>query len=220
MPSVPQKSKSYSVVAILGAIVGLAFWHPGLAGVGKPSNVTLAQNTAVTVRLDQSISSRSSTTGQRFGGKLAQPLLVDGRVVLPVGTEFSGTVAQAIPAGKLAGGATLRILLTSFSFQDNEYKVQVPSLVRVTQGQGKRTARLAGGGAAIGVLVGALAQGRKGALIGAAAGAGAGAVGAAATNKPLDVVMPAESLVTFHLAAPVTVAMSPASPARHSWFFS
>ena len=220
MQPTKQKSKSYGTLAILGAVLGLVYWHPGLSGLAKPSNVTLAQNTAITVRLDQNISSKASTSGQRFGGKLAQALLVNGREVLPAGTEFSGTVTQAEPAGKVAGGATLRISINSFSFQGKEYKIEAPPLVRVTQGQGKRTAELTGAGAVIGVLIGAAAHGGKGAAIGAAAGAGAGAVGAVATNKTRDIVLPAESLVTFHLGEPVTVAIKPASPARHAWIFS
>jgi hypothetical protein len=214
------KSKSYAAFGIIAAIIGLAYWHPGVARPIPPANVILAQNTAVTLRLDQNISSRNSASGQRFGAKLAQPLMVNGRVVLPAGTEFSGTIAQAIPAGKLAGGATLRIALNSFTFQGKEYQVKAPPLVRVTQGQGKRTAKVAGGGAVIGAVVGALVHGGKGAALGAVAGAGAGAVGAAATNRSFDIVMPAESLVTFHLSGPVTVAVTPSVPAHHSWFFS
>jgi hypothetical protein len=214
------KSKSYGALAIMGLVVGLAYWHPGVSRLIPPSQVTLAQNTAITLRLDQSLSSKASAPGQHFRGKLAQSLIVDGREVLPAGTEFSGIVAQAVPAGKLAGGATLRIDLKSFNFQGKEYPVQAPPLVRVTQGQGKRTAKAAGGGALIGAVVGALVRGGKGALIGAAAGAGAGTVGAAATNKPLDIVLPAESLVTFHLGGAVTVAINPAAPVRRSWLFS
>ena len=220
MQPAPQKSKSYGTLAILGAVLGLIYWHPGLSGMAKPSNVTLAQNTAITVRLDQNISSKTSTSGQHFGGKLAQPLLVNGREVLPAGTEFSGTITQAEPAGKLAGGAELNISINSFSFQGKEYKIQVPPLVRVSQGQGKRTAELTGVGAVFGVVIGAAARGGKGAAIGAAAGAGAGAVGAVATNKTRDIVLPAESLVTFHLGEPVTIANKPASLARHTWIFS
>lgn len=213
------KSKSYGAIGIVAAIIGLAYWHPSIAKILPPANVTLAQNTAITLRLDQNLSSKNSVSGQGFGAKLAQTLMVDGCVALPAGTEFSGTIAQAIPAGKLAGGATLRIALNSFTFQGREYRVQAPALVRVTQGQGKRTAKVAGGGVAIGAVVGALVHGGKGALVGAVAGAGAGAVGAAATSHPLDIVMPAESLVTFHLAGPVTVEVTPIVPMRHSWFF-
>jgi len=219
MQTTQPKSKSYGALAILGLVIGLAYW-PGVSRLVPPSQVTLAQNTAITLRLDQSLSSKTSAVGQHFRGKLAQPLMVGGRVALPAGTEFSGIVTQAVPAGKLAGGATLRIDLKSFSFQGKEYQVQAPPVVRITQGQGNRTAKAVGGGAVIGAVVGALVHGGKGALIGAAAGAGAGTVGAAAINKPLDIVLPAESLVTFHLRGPVTVAASQAAPVRHSWFFS
>ncbi len=214
------KSKPYGALGIVAVIVGLAYWHPGVAKLVPPANVTLAQNTAITLRLDQNLSSKTSVSGQHFGAKLAQPLLMDGHVVLPAGTEFSGTIAQATPAGKLAGGATLRIALNSFTFQGREYRVNAPPVVRVTQGQGKRTAKVAGGGAVIGAVIGAVVHGGKGALVGAAAGAGAGAVGAAATNHPLDIVMPVESLVTFHLAVAVTVAITPSATVHHSWLFS
>jgi hypothetical protein len=210
------KSKSYAAFGIIAAIIGLAYWHPRATKIIPPADVILAQNTALTLRLDQNISSKNSTSGQRFGAQLAQPLMVDGHVVLPAGTEFSGTIAQAIPAGKLSGGATLRIALNSFTFQGKEYRVQAPPIARLTHGQGKRTATVAGGGAVIGAVIGALVHGGKGALVGAAAGAGAGAVGAAGTNHPVDIVMPAESLVTFHLAGPVTVAVAPLAPAHHS----
>jgi hypothetical protein len=220
MQSAQPKSKLYGALAIFGVFIGLSYWHLGASRVIPPSQVTLPPSTAITLRLDQAISSKRSAPGQHFQGKLAQPLMVEGRVALPAGTEFSGVVAQAIPAGELAGGAMLRIDLRSFNFQGKEYQVQAPSLVRITRGQGRRTAKVAGGGALIGTVVGALAHGRKGALIGAVAGAGAGTVGAVATNKPLNIVLPAESLVTFHLSGPITVATNPTTPAGRFWLFS
>jgi hypothetical protein len=98
MQPAPKKSRSYGTLAILGVIIGLVYWHPGLSGMAKPSNVTLAQNTAITLRLDQSISSKTNTSGQHFGGKLAQPLMVNGREILPAGTEFRSHL------GRKAGG--------------------------------------------------------------------------------------------------------------------
>jgi hypothetical protein len=63
---------------------------------------------------------------------------------------------------------------------------------------------LIGGGAGLGAIIGGLAGGGKGAVIGGLAGAGAGTAGAAYTGNK-DVVIPSESLITFRLAAPVTV---------------
>ena len=219
MQSSQPNSKLYGALAILGLFIGLSYGHLRVSRLIPPSQVTLPASTAITLRLDQALSSKRSAPGQQFHGKLAQPLMVDDRAALPAGTEFSGIVVQAVPAGRLAGGAMLRIDLKSFSFQGKEYQVQSTSLIRTTPGQEKRTAKVAGGGALIGTVVGALAHGKKGALIGAVAGAGAGTVGAAATNKPLDLVLPAESLVTFHLSGPITIATSPAAPAGQSGYF-
>jgi len=58
----------------------------------------------------------------------------------------------------------------------------------------------------VGAAIGAIAGGGKGAAIGAAAGAAAGTAGAAATGK-MDVRLPAESILTYRLATPVTVAL-------------
>ena len=59
------------------------------------------------------------------------------------------------------------------------------------------------GGAPIRVI-GGLAGGSKGALIGAVLGAGAGTAGAAYTGEK-EIVLPAESALTFTLTEPVTV---------------
>ena len=54
------------------------------------------------------------------------------------------------------------------------------------------------------MLVGAVAAGGKGALIGGPIGAGAGTVAALVTGKK-DIRLPAETRLTFNLADPVAV---------------
>jgi hypothetical protein len=61
-----------------------------------------------------------------------------------------------------------------------------------------------GGGAGLGALIGGLAGGGKGAAIGAVAGAGAGTAGTAFTGNN-DIVIAAESALTFKLRKPVEV---------------
>jgi len=63
---------------------------------------------------------------------------------------------------------------------------------------------MAGGGAGLGALIGGLAGGGKGAAIGAAAGAGAGGAGAAFTGNK-EIVLPAETAVSFTLSAPLKI---------------
>jgi hypothetical protein len=61
-----------------------------------------------------------------------------------------------------------------------------------------------GGGAGAGALIGALAGGGKGAAIGALAGGGAGTAGAAFTGNK-NIVLPAESALSFKLTEAVEV---------------
>jgi hypothetical protein len=84
------------------------------------------------------------------------------------------------------------------------YSLQTSSYEQETKGRGKRTAEGAGGGAAFGAIVGALAGGGKGAAIGALAGGGAGTAGTALTGKR-DITIPAETRVHFKLRRSLTI---------------
>ena len=201
------KAKWPIVLILVAAVASYLYAHPPIPP--KPATVTLVQGTSVEVRLDQTVSSKTSASGSHFSAKLAKPLVLNGKIAVPESTEFSGNVIQAVPAGHLAGGASLRVALTSFTLDGQPYTLQTVPIVRVSQGKGRRTAEITTGGAVLGAAIGALAHGGKGALIGAAAGAGAGAVGSAATNHPQDIVMPAESVLTFHLTQAVVITPKP-----------
>ena len=101
--------------------------------------------------------------------------------------------------GKFAGGAVLQVRLDSIKLHGTEVAVQSDPRTFTAKGKGKRTAVTTGGGAALGGIIGALAGGGKGAAIGLAAGAGAGAAGGAFTGNK-DIVLPAESAVSFELS--------------------
>jgi hypothetical protein len=129
---------------------------------------------------------------------------VDGQTVIPSGAAASGTVVDAKPLGRFKGAATLQLKLTSITVNGAEQAIETSSVVRTEKGKGKRTAGMIGGGAGLGAIVGALAGGGKGAAIGAAAGAGAGTAGTAFTGNK-DVVLPAESALSFKLEQPLEV---------------
>ena len=168
--------------------------------------VTLPAGTVVTVRLARAVGSKLSTNGDHFGATVARPVEVDGKVVVPAGAEAVGKVVEAVPQGRFKGAAVLRLVLESITVNANSYDVKTTSVSRYLKGKGKRTATLIGGGAGGGALIGGLAGGGKGALIGAAAGAGAGTAGAAYTGNK-EIVLPAESTLSFKLAEPLTVKM-------------
>ena len=168
--------------------------------------VTLPAGTVFTVRLARAVGSKLNTDGDHFSATVARPVEVNGKVVVPAGAEALGKVVEAVPQGRFKGAAVLRLVLESVTVNADSYDVKTTSVNRYLKGKGKRTAAMIGGGAGGGALIGGLAGGGKGALIGTAAGAGAGTAGAAYTGNK-EIVLPAESTLSFKLARPLTVTM-------------
>jgi hypothetical protein len=166
--------------------------------------LVIPAGTILTVRLAQSVGSKTSQPGESFSATLASPVEIDGRTAIPAGASASGTVVDAKPLGRFKGGAVLSLKLDSININGNDHPVQTSAVVRSAQGKGKRTAVMAGGGAGLGALIGGLAGGGKGAAIGALAGGGAGTAGAAFTGNK-DIVLPAESALSFKLDQPLAV---------------
>jgi hypothetical protein len=150
--------------------------------------------------MEQTVSAKVNNVGDSFSGVLAQSVVVHGTTILRAGTPVTGTVTASKGQGKFKGAGDLAIAVTRVG----KYDVSTTAYEKTVSGKGKRTAVFAGGGGGAGALIGGLAGGGKGALIGGLLGAGGGtAAGAFTGNK--DISVPAESVVTFHLAAPLTV---------------
>ena len=167
---------------------------------------TLPAGTIITVRLGHAVGSKISSSDDHFSATVAKPVQVGGKTVVPAGAEASGRVVEAVPQGRFKGAAVLRLVLESVTVNGEARDVKTSSVSRSLKGKGKRTATLIGGGAGAGALIGGLAGGGKGALIGAAAGAGAGTAGAAYTGNK-EIVLPAESILSFTLTEPITIKM-------------
>lgn len=170
----------------------------------KREPLVVPAGTSVTVSLGSALGSKLSQTGQTFTGSVAHDVMVGDTVAIPKGANVAGTVVDAKPLGKFAGGAVLQVRLDSITLNGSDLPVQAEVRNFSAKGKGKRTAVMTGGGAALGGIIGALAGGGKGAAIGMAAGGGAGAGGAALTGNK-DIVLPAEYALTFQLSQPIEV---------------
>ena len=163
-----------------------------------PTAIDLPTGTKIRVRLDEDLGSKISQPGDSFTATVSDDVEVNGQTVIAKGARADGTVVDAKPLGKFKGGAVLQVRLDRVHTNWGSYPVETSSIERAEKGKGKRTGEFAGGGAAFGAIVGALAGGGKGAAIGALAGGGAGTAGGALTGNK-QIVLPAETLLTFDL---------------------
>ncbi len=183
-------------------IAGGADPEPVERPAAPPVRAIIPSGTPLHVRVDESIGTRRNRTGDRFDATLSEPIEVNGRTMVPVGTVFYGHVTTAAASGRLRGRAALGLKLDSFRLNGRDYPVETTSVDRVSAAHKKRNGLLIGGGAGLGAAIGAIAGGPEGALIGAGAGAGAGTAGAAATGKR-QVAIRAETPLRFTLRSSV-----------------
>ena len=76
-----------------------------MAAEPKPEPIIVPAGTTLTVRLSQAVGSKISQAGQSFSGTVAHAVVIGGKTAIPAGTPVSGTVVDAKPLGRFAGGA-------------------------------------------------------------------------------------------------------------------
>jgi hypothetical protein len=170
----------------------------------EPKPLVVPADTVIAVVLDQTISSKTSKSGDKFTATVESPVEIEGKVAIPKGARAEGVVSDAKAAGRFKGGAALNLTLTSVTVSGRDHEIQTSSAMTSSKGKGKRTAVMVGGGAAGGAAIGAVAGGGKGAAIGALIGAAAGTGGAGLTGNR-DITLAAETALDFKLLQPVTI---------------
>ncbi len=169
-----------------------------------PAMIELPARTEIRVRLDQDLGSKISQPGDSFGATVAENVVVNGQTIIPRGARAEGTVIDAKPLGRFKGGAELAVRLERVHTKWGSYPVATRTVDRAENGKGKRSAGFIGGGAGLGAIIGGIAGGGRGAAIGLLAGGGAGTAGSAFTGNK-QIVLPAETLLTFRLEHPVHI---------------
>lgn len=182
---------------IITAAVTLAV-HP------RTVPVTVPEETALHVTLDQGISSNQNRPGDHFEATISEPVVLNDKTVIPQGTPVEGIVVDARPSGHLMGRAHLQLALESMQLDGKTYDLRTSTAYRRGRDHKKRNWALIGGGAGGGALIGAAAAGGKGALIGGPIGAGAGTAVAYFTGKK-DIHLRPETPLQFRLVQPVIV---------------
>lgn len=196
---------------------------------GRPTTQgsgTLPAGTQLALKLNNTLSTRSSIAGDNFTATVTTPVYSqDGQTLLvPEGSTVLGSVASVQRAGSVSGNAQLQLNIESLRLPDGQdlpLRAQVsqvnpnsgiggaitgtPSATNeggVQKSQTRNSVGTAAAGGAVGAIIGAIAGGGKGAGIGGLAGAGLGVLLASRSGN-LD--LPAGTPMTITLNQPVRI---------------
>jgi hypothetical protein len=182
-------------------------YHPTVAAI-QSKTYTLPAGALIPVRSEETIDAAVASGGQTYAAEVTRDIKdADGAVVIPRGSNAQIIIRSAAKGGRIKGASDLVLDLDSVSVEGRRYTLDTQDMIKKGRdgvGANKRTGIFTGGGAAAGAIIGAIAGGGKGAAIGAAAGAGAGA-GTQIVTKGAAIRIPAETVLTFRLDAPLRV---------------
>ncbi len=182
-------------------------YHPPLSAI-QTKTFTLPAGALIPVRSEETIDAAVAAQGQTYAAEVTRNVTdADGAVVIPRGSNAQIIIRSASRGGRIKGASDLVLDLDSVSVEGRRYTLETQDVVKKGRegvGKNRRTATFTGGGAAIGAIIGAIAGGGKGAAIGAASGAGAGA-GTQIVTKGGAIRIPAETILTFKLEAPLQI---------------
>ena len=190
---------------------------------GAQTNMALPAGTAFKVKLENTLSTFSSKEGDAFSGRVAQDVILDGKTILPIGATVQGRVTKVNEPRRIAGKPTIGIFPEAIVLPNGERYMLNAAVVDTslrngtdvnTEGQFKgegidgRDLTEIGMGTGGGMLIGGLAAGGKGLVIG-------GAVGATLTvahwlGKKRSAVLPSGTELMMELSRPLAMTPEPA----------
>jgi len=183
---------------------GYAQAPPMYGGQPGGETVTVPSGALVRIRINQSLDSKYAKAGDTFNGIIVNDVTAGGAVAIPRGASVAGKVVSATKAGALGGRGELQLQLTQVTMGGKTFPIVSDTWGHHGADKTTETVNRTVAGGAIGAIIGAVAGGGKGAAIGAGAG-GALGLGSSAASPDGQEYVPAEGLLTFHLAQDAAV---------------
>ncbi len=185
-------------------------------------SVTVADGTVLRIRLENTISTRTSRQGDVFTAIVTEPVYLPGSstVAVPAGAKISGSVTRVLRPGRVKGTAELHLRYdrltmpggADFTMSATTAGVGDPKVGKVDPGEGTmkgntsktRDGATIGGSAAGGAVIGGVVGGPAGAAVGAAIGAAVGTGGVLITRGK-DIDLPSGTGLQIKLIQPLNV---------------
>jgi hypothetical protein len=167
------------------------------------SALTVPSGTVITVRMIDSIDTDVTGAGERFRASIDDPVVVDGKVVIPRNADATVQVMRVEQSGRISGSDEIALKLYDVTVSGRSYEAATNYAEVKGAGQGKSTAKTTAVTTGVGAALGAIIGGGKGAAIGAGAGAATGVAVSATRGKTLRI--PSETRLDFELRSPLAV---------------
>jgi hypothetical protein len=181
------------------------------------SGMSVPEGTPLKVRLQTTISTFSSKIGDPFQGKITDPVVIDGKTLIPAGAMVEGRVTKLSEPRRIKGKPTIGILPEHMVMADGQrfmlnavlVDTDIPGTDVNEEGQFKgsghdrRDQIEVAGGTGAGMLVGGLIGGGPGLLIGGAVGAGATTTHWLVQRR--SAVLPSGTELMLELSRPMTM---------------
>ena len=180
--------------------------------------------TALMVKLETTLATFSNKPGDPFQARLTQPVVLNGRTLIPAGATVEGRVTKVTEPRRISGKPTLGILPEAVVLPTGERLFLDATLVDTNlrggtdvnnegefkgSGHDRRDEIETGGGTAGGMLIGGLIGGPPGILIGGVVGAGS--TGVHWLSKHRSATLPAGTELTLELNRPLAMTTSVAN---------
>ena len=86
-----------------------------LLATQQPAPPPISAGTTLRVRLDTTLTDKTNKTGDKFTGEIANPIMVEGKEVLPKYSAVHGHIAFLKPSGRVAGKAQMRLVIDNIT---------------------------------------------------------------------------------------------------------
>ena len=168
---------------------------PNAAPVAAAPSLVLPEGSKLTLRFENALSSETSRAGDSVTARVEGATDPAGRVALPGGTVLRGTVVEARQSGRVKGRARLSVDFDRIVVRGTTHELEASPITVEAPDDHGRDAKIVGGAAAAGAIIGAIADGKEGFAKGAILG-GAGGTGAVLLTRGHDIQIPAGSRFT------------------------
>jgi TolA-binding protein len=150
------------------------------------------------VRLQDTLSSDRNQVEDRFTATTAVDLEMDGRVLIPAGSEVRGVISSVHPAGRVERKGSMTVSFDELTINNRSYPMR-GTVTQAIESDGVRgEAAKIGTGAGVGAIIGGILGGFKGAMAGILIGGG----GVVAATEGKDVELPAGTILRVSLDTP------------------